>query len=98
MIEIRKRINNDKEGVAKLNEYTDWDELANANIYNASFDLLVSGEYHIYYGQLNPMKCTYNLMLVCNSSLKWALNSGTISQEDFDKQIQCLMEGIRTIG
>lgn len=98
MLEIKKRIYNDEEGISKLNEYTDWVSLANANIYSASFDLLISGNYHLYYGQLNPMKCTFCLMLVCRSSLKWALNNNIIDQESFDEQIQCLLDGIASIG
>ena len=98
MVEIRKRIYNDKEGLSQLKENTDWDSLANANIYNASFDLLVSGEYHLYYGQLNPMKCTFCLMAVCRLSLKWALDNDIINQKSFDEQIQNILDGISLAG
>jgi hypothetical protein len=96
--EIKRRIDNDKENIAELNHGTNWLKLAHANLADASFDLLVSGQFHSYYGELNTMSCSGNLRFVYSCSMKWAVENHFISQEEYDEQIDYLYQCINEIG
>ena len=57
--------------------------LINKLLSNCTFELLISGKYHIYRGTLNSMSCAANLMNVHNKSLDFALKCNMITQIDF---------------
>lgn len=65
---------------------------------NCSFDLLASGKYHIYRGQLNQMSCAYNLKAVHEKSLEFAVRNNIISQKEKEKEIEYLNECINKVG
>lgn len=96
--EIKHRIDIDKVNVAKLNHGTNWLELANANLASSAFDLLASGRFHIYYGEINPLGCSGNLLTVYELAMKWAVNNHLITPKDYDEQVKCLFERISDVG
>lgn len=97
--EIKKRINADKADVATWKDYdTDYIKIAHSLLANVSFDLLASGHYHIYYGVLNPMRCSSCLLAVYNGSMKWAVSNGLIDEETQQEQYDYLLKCISEIG
>ena len=79
-------------------EDTDYVRIANAWIANTAFDLLASGKYHIYYGQLNPMKCSSNLMLVYSSAMDYGESIGMITKEGIEEEFKKLHDAISHVG
>lgn len=72
--------------------------LINKLIANASFDLLVSGKYHLYRGTLNPMSCSQNLMIVHDKSIDYGYKNGLVTKAEKDEDHECLMEYISRVG
>ena len=99
LTEIKLRIEADKKDVATWKDYdTNYIEIAHSLLAHASFDLLASGRYHIYYGVLNPMKCTSCLMAVYNGSMMWAVKKGVIDEETRKEQHSYLLQCISEVG
>lgn len=67
-------------------------------IYNITFDLLSSGEYHVYRGELNPMNESSHLYSVCLQCLEWAEKHGQITNEEKEEQLEILKENIQHVG
>ncbi len=82
-------------GLIPPSEYT---VLINKLLANCSFDLLSSGKYHIYRGQLNPMSCSANLMSVHNESIDYALKNNLITQAQKEEDHEYLIECINNAG
>ncbi|MBR2478953.1 MAG: hypothetical protein IKB47_00930 [Clostridia bacterium] len=99
LAEIKARVEADKKDVATWKDYdTDYIEIAHSLLAHASFDLLASGRYHIYYGVLNPMRCSSCLMAVYNGSMMWAVNKGLIDENTRKEQYSYLIKCIGEVG
>ena len=99
LAEIKARVEADKKDIATWRDYdTDYIKIGHSLLANASFDLLASGHYHIYYGVLNPMKCSACLMAVYNGSMIWAVNKGIIDEDTRKEQYDYLLQCISEIG
>ena len=99
LTEIKARVEADKKDIATWKDYdTDYIKIGHSLLANASFDLLASGHYHIYYGVLNPMTCSACLMAVYNGSMKWAVNKGLIDEDTRKEQYEYLLKCISEIG
>ena len=75
-----------------------YSKIAHTLLANHAFDLMASGQYHLYRGELNPMSCAPNLMVVYKSCMQWALDNGFITAEDQVEQFNYLMECISEVG
>lgn len=73
-------------------------DLINKLLANASFDLLSSGRYHIYRGMLNPMSCATNLMAIHNKSVDYGYKKGLVTEAQKDEDYSYLIECINNVG
>lgn len=76
----------------------DYIMVAHSQIVSATFDLLVSGKFHLYYGVLNPMSCASNMIDVYDSCMEWAFNNHQIDDDTRKEQRELLNTGISEIG
>ena len=88
--------------MAELAEWKDYDtdyiKIAHVMLANAAFDLLASGTYHIYYGELNPMNCSWNMMDVYKASMEYALKNNFIDEATRKEQYEYLLKCILEVG
>lgn len=100
MIEINHEIECDpgrKSFFAKIDQKK-YEEVANSFLCNISFDKLASGQFHLYYGILNPMSEANNLMAIYKGSMNWALTNGKITEEEKEEQFRYLNHLISQVG
>lgn len=76
----------------------DYLRIAHTLLANKAFDLLASGNYHIYYGELNPLSCASNLMKVYQKSMEYGVNSNIITGEERREQYEYLLRCISQVG
>lgn len=97
--EITRQTAGAKEGINDgLLPISEYEILINKLIANCTFDLLVSGKYHIYTGILNPLCCGLALLKVREKSLKFALDNGHISAEELAKDNEYLSKRMLVVG
>lgn len=60
--------------------------------------MLSSGEYHIGYGQLNPIGLSPNIRKLHDKCADWLLEKGYITKDELDEHEKLLREAISTIG
>ena len=77
---------------------TDYIKIAHTMLAHTTFDMLASGNYHIYYGVLNPMSCADNLMDVYKASMEYGMKIHMLDEETRDEQYQYLLNCISTVG
>ncbi len=70
---------------------SEYEKAAHALISQETFDLLVSGKYHIYTGILNQAACGENLLKVYRKNLKYSIKAGEITQEIGDEKCNYLL-------
>ena len=80
------------------NEEVNYDKVAHSIIANASFDLLASGKYHLYYGILNPMNCSGSLMRVYKRTMAWGVENNQLTKDTLDEQLRYLHQRISEVG
>jgi hypothetical protein len=96
---IRLQIEAEKADVAKWKDYdTNYIEIAHSMLAHTSFDLLASGRYHLYYGILNPMRCTSTLMAVYDGAMEWGVKNGLIDNDTKKEQHDYLIKCISEVG
>lgn len=87
---------------SKYDEFKEWENdidynrVAIANLYNLTFDMATSGQYHLYRGVLQPIGI--QLSNICRACLKKACKNGYITEEEMWGQMQALTEGIQEYG
>lgn len=87
---------------ARFNEFDEWESdidytrIAIANLYNITFDMAASGQYHVYKGVLTQEGS--QLSHICRVTLEKALKNGYITEEEKDDQLSALYENISYIG
>lgn len=74
------------------------DKHAHFILLNRCYALLSSGEYHIFRGELNPIGVAFPLKKVYEGCVKWLLDNGYLSQEEYDEHRHQLSENISLIG
>ncbi len=96
---INKRI------IAAKNEVTEWKdcdtnyiEIAHSLLAHVTFDLLASGNYHLYRGYLNPMSCADNLMDVYKATMQYGLDNDMFDEETRKEQYSYLLQCISEVG
>lgn len=96
---INTRIHAAKKEIAEWKDYdTDYIKIAHTMLSHATFDLLVSGKYHLYYGILNPMSCANNLQDVYKASMEYGVKTNIIDETTRKEQEQYLFECIFHVG
>ena len=99
LIEIKKTVDQFKDELSTWEDHdTDYYKIANTRIAHASFDLLASGKYHLYYGILNPMSCASKLMTVYNKSMEEGLQRGEFDEAIKEEQLKYLKKCISEVG
>ena len=88
---IERNIKNNIDYFSHIKE-PELEKAAHALISQETFELLVSGKYHIYTGILNQAACGENLLKVYRSNLKYSIISGEISQETGDEKCNYLLK------
>lgn len=93
---IKERYENYK----SLNELKPEDHVkfCHFSLVNASADLLASGQFHIWRGELDPLTCSSNLLKLHKHCLDWLLENEYITKEAHSANIEQLFEDIKTIG
>lgn len=74
------------------------EQIAYQIIYDFSFNLLCSGQFHIYRGWLNEMNESTHLIHVCEACLKWACENKIITENERTEQLNILRENIKNAG
>lgn len=74
----------------------DYNRVAIANLYNLTFDMATSGQYHLYRGVLQPIGV--QLSNICRACLKKSCKYGYITEEEMREQLQALTDGIQEYG
>lgn len=96
---IKKRVSKEKQEISEWKDCdTDYIKIAHTLLVNATFDLLASGNYHIYTGQLSTMNCSYNLLAVYKASMEWAVKMNYINEETKQVEYRKLDKSISQIG
>ena len=96
---IDTRVRAAKDEIAEWKDYdTDYIKIAHTLLAHASFDLLASGEYHIFAGVLNPMSCADNLMDVYKASMEYGVHHGLLDDETREEQYRYLISCIMSVG
>lgn len=67
-------------------------------LYGTAFNLLSSGRFHIFRGELNPMNESQHIYNFCIHHLERATSLGFISEEEQTDQIHYLRECIAEVG
>lgn len=90
-----------EEARAEITEWQDYDtdyiQIANSMLCNITFDLLVSGRYHLWAGKLNEMSAANRLHDIYKDVMDWALRHDQISKEDYDACFVELRRQIRSL-
>ena len=96
---ISKQIKNAKKEISEWDDSdTDYHDIAHSMLSHTTFDLLASGHYHLFYGILNPMNCSSNLMTVYMKSREWAVEQRKITDEEKKEQYAYLIKSISQVG
>ncbi len=96
---IEERVSAERKDISSWDNLdVDYNEIAHKLLSNASFELLASGKYHIYYGVLSPMSCATNLKRVHEKSMEWALNHGYATEEEVAEDSKSLIYCIAHVG
>lgn len=74
------------------------DKTCNLLLANISFDLLSSGNYHSYYGELNNMGVAPSLKTVYLKSIQWLYENKYLTDEEYKNSINNLNCNIKTVG
>ena len=87
-----------------MNELAEWDDnedyvtIAHTMILHIAYDVLASGKYHLYYGILNPMNCSSNLLFVYKRCMDYGVSMNMIDEATKESEIANLMKCISEIG
>ena len=65
---------------------------------NLCYELLASGEFHLYAGELNPIGEAYAIWRVCKGCAMWLISHGFMTEEQYNNFCDNLDEDIATIG
>lgn len=96
---IEERVVAAKDEITEWQDYdTDYIKIAHTMLANITFDLLVSGKYHLYAGFLNPMSCADNLMDVYKASMEYGVKTNLLDEETKKEQYEYLITCISQIG
>ena len=96
---ISRQIRAAQEEISEWEDYdTNYDEIAHSMLFHTTFDLLASGQYHLYAGILNPMNCSSNLMTVHKKVMEWSVKQGNITEEVREEQYRLLIKAIMQVG
>ena len=75
----------------------DYEYTAYKLIYNTAFDLLCSGRYHIWAGELNPLSPAPNLYRACEKCLDYYILKGTATEHERKEQLNYLHDCIKQL-
>lgn len=96
---IKKELDQAQKEIAEWQDYdTDYIKIAHTLLTHHTFDMLASGRYHLYYGILNPMNCSSNLMTVYNKSMEWGVEHGLLTDSEKEEQLRYLIKRISQVG
>ena len=87
-----------KNEIDNWNARTDVCTFAYKILYNITFDVLSSGEMHLYRGKLDPMKPVDKLMYIIDECLNYYVIHGIATHDIIIEQKKILMENISKVG
>ena len=76
----------------------DTEKAAHFFLMNQTAELLAGGQYHIGYGQLNPVGLAPHLKRLHDACAAWLLKEGHITQAELDEHERQLREAVFTAG
>ncbi len=91
-------ISKSKDQIERWTDETDIDRIAHTAVYNVAFDVLSSGQLHIYRGMLDDSKPGDKLMFIVEKCLLYAVKKGTITELQHQEQLEILRENINDVG
>lgn len=92
----------DSEIMSHIDEFDEWEDdvdyskVSISNLYNIAFDMVASGQYHLYTGILKPDG--QQLRYICSKCLEKANRNGYITTEEMKQQLRVLQESIQEVG
>lgn len=92
----------DSEIRSHINEFDEWEDdvdfskVSISNLYNIAFDMVASGQYHLYRGFLQPDG--QQLRNICTKCLEKANKNGYITTGEMEEQLRVLHESIQEVG
>lgn len=96
---INSELQRAQDEISEWEDYdTDYVKIAHTLIAHHTFDLLSSGRYHIYFGMLNPLGCSSNLMTVYQETMKWGVKHQLLTEEERQEQYEYLVRLISQVG
>lgn len=95
---ISQRLELHMDELAEWDDNEDYVRVAHTLIVDIAYDLLASGEYHLYYGILNPMNCSSNLLFVYKRCLDYGVSVNMIDEDTKESEISNLMKRISEVG
>ena len=96
--EISKLLNRSKKELNEWEADINHIRIAHSLLANTCYDLLASGNYHIYTGMLNPMKCGSRMMKVYLRCMDYAVKTNEITEQEKIEQITMLKEQMSSVG
>lgn len=76
----------------------DADKVAHFFLMNQTAKMLSSGQYHIGYGQLNPIGLSPSIRKLHDKCADWLLEKGYITKDELNEHEKLLREAISTVG
>lgn len=89
-VELNKWISEAMDELRTFDDSVDYVKIAHTMLANITFDLLVSGKYHVDHGILVPWNCSPNLMFIYRKSMEYAESIGAVSTEEVEQQFDYL--------
>lgn len=96
--EIAKLLNQSKKELDEWEDDLNHTKIAHSLLANTCFDLIASGNYHVYTGTLNPMKCGFRMMNVYVKCMDYAVETKELTKEEKEEQISMLKEQMSWVG
>lgn len=91
-------LNNSFEAAKSWDSSFDYDKHTYMVIYKISYELLLSGRFHIYRGVLNPYDESTHLIGVFRQCLEWMVQKGYIDEDYKIGELQMLWDEIQQVG
>lgn len=93
-----KVVENSKSQIEQWTAATDVRTIVYKNVYHIVFNVLASGELHLYRGVLDPLKPGDKLLYIIDDCLDYYIKNGFVTKEEAKDQKDYLWEEIGSVG